>query len=407
MKKLFVALAMLFVIANAAAVTVSITATNKGSSVSVSHYYSANSDGSYKAEGNGKVSYGSVEVNSEADYNAKGDFHTETRTNKGDWYGESSLDLNRGNVKGSVQAKVNDNIQVSQNFDVSAENTYDFRAITYVKKDTDINDNIVDMGAGALAAGNDTGTMHVEQSASSGSAKATQHFLQRGGTLSERGFFKAVRAYKNYDLNSHSAEEYAEAYVDWTNSVEVWQKAEVKNNVKAEQNVLASGDDDWSSFYTYAYTDPNTDGNWEEFAESLVIWEYPTNPVYGSIYQSAETGSAKTKMSCNLNGDIDETYIVTYTDYDSDGDEDDYAYIKVEDNTNDKVTFDGSGFADNKAYAEAHASIKDPDNDGWGWKEIAYNNERANTAYKGGSKSGDADLYLWADSSTPAVNDNP
>jgi len=190
MKKLFVALAMLFVIANAAAVTVSITATNKGSSVSVSHYYSANSDGSYKAEGNGKVSYGSVEVNSEADYNAKGDFHTETRTNKGDWYGESSLDLNRGNVKGSVQAKVNDNIQVSQNFDVSAENTYDFRAITYVKKDTDINDNIVDMGAGALAAGNDTGTMHVEQSASSGSAKATQHFLQRGGTLSERGFLK-------------------------------------------------------------------------------------------------------------------------------------------------------------------------------------------------------------------------
>ncbi|MCD6493878.1 MAG: hypothetical protein J7K36_08835, partial [Archaeoglobaceae archaeon] len=92
MKKLFVALAMLFVIANAAAVTVSITATNNGNAVSVQHYYSANGDASYKAEGNGKVSYGSVEVNSEADYNAKGDFHTETRTNKGDWYGESSLD---------------------------------------------------------------------------------------------------------------------------------------------------------------------------------------------------------------------------------------------------------------------------------------------------------------------------
>ena len=62
MKKLFVALAMLFVIANAAAVTVSITATNKGSSVSVQHYYSANGDASYKAEGKGKVSYGSVDV---------------------------------------------------------------------------------------------------------------------------------------------------------------------------------------------------------------------------------------------------------------------------------------------------------------------------------------------------------
>lgn len=37
MKKLFVALAMLFVIANAAAVTVSITATNNGNAVSVQH----------------------------------------------------------------------------------------------------------------------------------------------------------------------------------------------------------------------------------------------------------------------------------------------------------------------------------------------------------------------------------
>ncbi len=62
MKKLFVALAMLFVIANAAAVTVSITATNNGNAVSVSHYYSTYGDASYKAEGKGEVSYGSVDV---------------------------------------------------------------------------------------------------------------------------------------------------------------------------------------------------------------------------------------------------------------------------------------------------------------------------------------------------------
>ncbi len=71
MKKLFVALAMLLIIANAAAVTVSITATNKGSSVSVSHYYSANGDGSYKAEGKGKVSYGSVDVDENFKANGK------------------------------------------------------------------------------------------------------------------------------------------------------------------------------------------------------------------------------------------------------------------------------------------------------------------------------------------------
>jgi len=70
MKKLFVALAMLFVIANAAAVTVSITATNNGNTVSVQHYYSANGDASYKAEGKGKVSYGSVDV--DENFNANG-----------------------------------------------------------------------------------------------------------------------------------------------------------------------------------------------------------------------------------------------------------------------------------------------------------------------------------------------
>ncbi len=71
MKKLFVALAMLLIIANAAAVTVSITATNNGNAVSVQHYYSANGDASYKAEGKGKVSYGSVDVDENFKANGK------------------------------------------------------------------------------------------------------------------------------------------------------------------------------------------------------------------------------------------------------------------------------------------------------------------------------------------------
>ena len=229
--------------------------------------------------------------------------------------------------------------------------------------------------------------------------------MQRGGTQIIGS--KEVWAYKNYDNINDSAEEYAKAFVDWTNSVEVWQKAEVKNNVKAEQNVLASGDDDYPWIRTFAYTDSNTDKNWEEYAGSWVEWFDPTNPVYGSIYQSAETGSAKTKMSYNLNGDIFWTDIETYTDYDSDDIRDDRAYVGVYFNINDTVTFDGSGFADNKAYAEAHASIKDPDNDGWYWYEEAYNNEGANSDSNSGSYSGDADLHLWADSSTPAVNDDP
>ena len=406
MKKLFVALAIILIIVDVAAVTVSVTTTNSGSTVSVSHNYSANSDGSYKTNGNGEITYGSVEVDSKASYSAKGEFYTETKVNKGDWYGRSFLELEQGNAEGSIQAKVDNNVYVSQSFDVSAEDTYDFKARTHVRKDANLNNLVDDMRAEAYAEDNNTGTMQVEQSASSGSAKATQHFLQRRGT--ESGGYIRVSASKNFDKNNKSAEEYARAYVKFINNVEVWQKAEVDSNVGAEQNVLVMGDGDSPHISAFAYTDSDTDGIREEFARNWVEWKRLQNPVYGSIYQSASTGSVKTGMEGSLKGGISMIWVRIWTDKDDDETEDHYAYVKVFKLMNDTVKFKGYGYyKDDKAYAKLHADIKNPDGDKWKWYEEAYKDEKATSKDARGSFTGDKVIDLWADSSIPDVNDNP
>ena len=329
----------------------------------------------------------------------------------GGWFTYSYYRLNEGTLNGHKEVGVDNgnSVYAKQKLSIAqSSNPYSFRADSYVEYDSNPNDNNIDMAAEAYAYDVDTGNMKVEQSVSSGSASAYQHFIQTGGSLTDEGE-KYTSAYKNLNTTNNRHQEYAEAYVDWTNNVEAIQRAYVNDHVKAEQTVYACNDDDNPWIYTYAYTDSDTDERWEEYAKSYVYWVYPANPVSGTIIQSASTGSAEAEMTGNLTGDVNAMDQWSYTDYDDDSNYDDYAKVVVSDFDNDTIVFNGHCYANGNAYAELSADVTDTDNGGnsWNWYERAWNQERANDVISQNTKTGNDSVNLYANSTTPVVNPNP